>query len=166
MIYLICNILSILSLSAMGFIIYHGLTYDIFNESVIQDYQNHLEWAFATIFLYAFTISLVMFYFIGSGKRVKELIVYYKLDKKEYDKVLNIKRTFFPPITINLVLVCTAFFLFGAVDALKINKWWYHSFSFIGFLHYAYVFYLQLFAFKEDVDILESIGKQIDKNGN
>ena len=42
---------------------------------------NHIAFAFISTILYMFTQTLIMFYFIGAVKKIKETIISYKLDK-------------------------------------------------------------------------------------
>ena len=49
----------------------------------------HIQFAFISTIFYMFTESWIMFYFIGSGKTIKETIVAYNLDKNIYDDVFG-----------------------------------------------------------------------------
>ena len=70
---------------------------------------NHIAFVFVSTILYMFTQTLIMFYFIGAGKKIKEIIINYNLDKKNYQEVIDIKMKLFPPLTLNMVFVGTAF---------------------------------------------------------
>ena len=48
----------------------------------------HIQFAFLATILYMFSESWIMFYFIGSGKTIKETIISFKLDQKIYKAVL------------------------------------------------------------------------------
>ena len=72
---------------------------------------NYISFSFISTILYMFTQSAAMFYLIGSGKRIKELTLEYKLDKIFYDRVIKIKRELFPALTINILIIGTGFIL-------------------------------------------------------
>ena len=77
---------------------------------------NYISFSFVSTLLYMFTQTLIMFYFIGAGKKVKETILENDLDKKVYQEVLDIKSNLFPALTLNLLIVGTAFVLGGSAD--------------------------------------------------
>ena len=68
------------------------LNFKIYNAS-------HIQFAFISTIFYMFTESWIMFYFIGSGKTIKETLLTYKLDKSIYDDVIASKRKLFPSIS-------------------------------------------------------------------
>ena len=78
--------------------------FDIYN-------ANYISFSFVSTILYMFTQTLIMFYLIGAGKKVKELIIEYKLDTGIYDEVIKIKRELFPGLTLNILFIGTAFVL-------------------------------------------------------
>ena len=53
------------------------LSFKIYNAS-------HIQFAFLSTIFYMFSQSWIMFYFIGSGKKIKEIIIEYKFDKSKY----------------------------------------------------------------------------------
>ena len=126
----------------------------------------HVPYAFSTIILYSFTQTFIMFYFIGSGKKIKEMIIEYKLNKGSYEKVLLMKRILFPHITYNILFIGAAFILGGAVHTLNISKWWHSITFFIGILHYLKQMIIQHDCFLEDRIILEDLWLEIDSNKN
>ena len=79
----ICYILMVLSF--LGILI-NGLQgffhFNIYN-------ANHIAFAFISTILYMFTQTLIMFYFIGAGKKIKETIINYDLDIKNYQEAIE-----------------------------------------------------------------------------
>ena len=55
----------------------------------------HIQFAFISTIFYMFTESWIMFYFIGSGKTIKETIINYNLDKNIYQEVVASKKKVF-----------------------------------------------------------------------
>ena len=115
---------------------------------------------FSTTF-YMFSQTLVMFYFIGSGKTIKETIVAYNLDKNIYDDVLLSKRKLFPHITLNVLLIGTVFVIGGGVHTKSIPILAHSILFFISLIHFIYLIYLQHFYFKDTARILSHLGTLI-----
>tara|TARA_Y100000758_G_C15996934_1_gene402633 strand:- start:141 stop:590 length:450 start_codon:yes stop_codon:yes gene_type:complete len=124
---------------------------------------NHIAFAFISTILYMFTQTLIMFYFIGSGKKIKETIINYKLDKSTYQEVIDIKMKLFPPLTLNMLFVGTAFVLGGGVHTGAINKYWHTGLFFISIIHYLKVIIIQHQSFIKNSHILSLLGKALEK---
>ena len=121
----------------------------------------HIQFAFISTIFYMFTESWIMFYFIGSGKTIKETIVAYNLDKNIYDDVLLSKRKLFPHITLNVFLIGTVFVIGGGVHTKSIPILAHSILFFISLIHFIYLIYLQHFYFKDTVRILSHLGNLI-----
>ena len=122
---------------------------------------NHIAFAFVSTILYMFTQTLIMFYFIGAGKKIKETIINYDLEKNIYQDVIKIKRILFPPLTLNMLFVGTAFVLGGGVHTGAISKYWHTALFFISIFHYIKVIIIQHKSFIENSNILSLVGKQL-----
>ena len=123
---------------------------------------NYMSFSFVSTILYMFTQTLIMFYLIGAGKKIKETILNYDLDKKIYQEVIDIKNILFPPLTLNILLVGTAFVLGGGVQTKALHKYWHHSLFLIGFLHYGKVLVLQHKCLVQNSRILSDLGKELE----
>ena len=130
------------------------LNFKIYNAS-------HIQFAFISTIFYMFTESWIMFYFIGSGKTIKETIISYKLDKNIYDDVLQSKRKLFPHITFNVLLIGTVFVIGGGVHTKAISATVHGTLFFISFIHFSYLIYLQHYYFKDTARILTQLGNLI-----
>ena len=124
----------------------------------------HIQFAFISTIFYMFTESWIMFYFIGSGKTIKETIISYKLNKNIYDDVLESKRKLFPHITMNVLLIGTVFVIGGGVHTKAISAMIHGVLFFGGLIHFMYVIYLQHYYFKDTARILIDLGQQIKEN--
>ena len=121
----------------------------------------HIQFAFISTIFYMFTESWIMFYFIGSGKTIKETIVAYNLDTNIYDDVLLSKRKLFPHITLNVFLIGTVFVIGGGVHTKSIPILAHSILFFISLIHFIYLIYLQHFYFKDTARILSHLGTLI-----
>tara|TARA_Y100000590_G_scaffold264375_1_gene297056 strand:+ start:25 stop:474 length:450 start_codon:yes stop_codon:yes gene_type:complete len=124
----------------------------------------HIQFAFISTIFYMFTESWIMFYFIGSGKTIKETILTYKLDKKIYDDVIASKRKLFPHITMNVLIIGTVFVIGGGVHTKAISAMTHGLLFFVGLVHFIYLIYLQHYYFKDTARILSDLGKLIKDN--
>ena len=154
---IICYILMFLSFVG---ILVNGLQgflqFNIYN-------ANHIAFAFVSTILYMFTQTLLMFYFIGAGKKIKETIINYNLDKSNYQEVIDIKMKLFPPLTLNMLFVGTAFVLGGGVHTGAVNKYWHTGLFFISLLHYLKVIIIQHKSFVKNSYILSAVGEELEK---
>ena len=146
-------ILSVLFLMLNGLQGY--LSFKIYNAT-------HIQFAFISTIFYMFTESWIMFYFIGSGKTIKETIINYNLDKSLYQEVISSKKKVFPHITLNILLIGTVFVIGGGVHTKAISisvHGWLYIFS---MLHFFYTIYLQHIAFKDTAKMLAKLGELIE----
>jgi len=127
---------------------------------------NHIAFAFISTILYMFTQTLIMFYFIGAGKKIKETIINYDLDKDNYQDVIKIKKVLFPPLTLNMLFIGTAFILGGGVHTGAVNKYWHTGLFFISMLHYLKVLIIQHKSFIENSKILSVVGMDLENKLN
>tara|TARA_Y100000590_G_scaffold456777_1_gene608062 strand:- start:159 stop:506 length:348 start_codon:yes stop_codon:yes gene_type:complete len=109
-----------------------------------------------------FTQSAVMFYLIGSGKKIKELTIGYNLDTNFYERAIKIKRELFPALTINMLIVGTGFILGGGVQTKVISKYWHYFIFYLGLIHYIKVILIQHKSLIVNADILSDLGEQLN----
>ena len=119
----------------------------------------HIQFAFISTIFYMFTESWIMFYFIGSGKTIKETIINYKLDKKLYQEIITSKKKVFPHITLNILLIGTVFVIGGGVHTKAISKSVHGGLFILSMLHFFYTIKLQHIAFKDTANMLARLGK-------
>ena len=121
----------------------------------------HIQFAFISTIFYMFSESWIMFYFIGSGKTIKETIIKYNLDKNIYQEVLDSKKKVFPHLTMNILFIGTVFVIGGGVHTKMISKNIHGILFLISMLHFLYLIKLQHYAFKDTAEILSRLGKLI-----
>ena len=152
-IFYILMFLSFITLSINGF--QWILKFNVLN-------ANYISFSFVSTILYMFTQTLIMFYLIGAGKKVRELIIQYDLNKDTYKDVLKIKSDLFPPLTLNILLVGTAFVLGGGVQTKVLSKYWHHSIFLFSLLHFLKVILLSHKSLVKNSEILSYVGSELD----
>ena len=122
----------------------------------------HIQFAFISTIFYMFTESWIMFYFLGSGKTIKETIINFKLDKNLYQEVILSKKKVFPHITLNILLIGTVFVIGGGVHTKAISKSFHGWLYILSMLHFFYTIKLQHNAFKDTAAMLSKLGVLIE----
>ena len=122
----------------------------------------HIQFAFISTIFYMFTESWIMFFFIGSGKTIKETIIKFNLDKEIYKKVIKSKKKIFPHITLSIFLIGTVFVIGGGVHTKAISKNVHGILYILSMIHFIYLIFLQHGAFKETANLLSKLGKLIE----
>src|SRR5262249_33732346 len=69
----------------------------------------HVGWAIPATLLCVFAHSIIMFYFIGTGSRIKEVVKEFRLDPELYRRTLGFKQRVFPLSTLTMGLVMAAY---------------------------------------------------------
>ena len=114
----------------------------------------HPRFALATILVYLFAETQIMFFFIGSAKKVKEYLKLTDGDRSLYAPLIKIKMTVFPHITSNMIFTFTLFWTGGSVDRGSMPGW-LHGILFLGVLgHLAWTTVLEHRAFKTNTEIV------------
>jgi len=124
---------------------------------------NHIAFAFFSTILYMFTQTLVMFYFIGAGKKIKETILENNLDRVTYQEVIDLKKKLFSPLTLNMLFVAISFILGGGVHTGAVSKFWHSGFFVLSIVHYLKVIIIQHNSFIANNKTLLKIGEELLK---
>ena len=124
----------------------------------------HVTFIILTSILYAFTETLVIFFFVGTGVSVKEYTRDHNLDHGFHKRSIAIKRKVYPPQMMNILYLTILFILVGAVDTGRFPLWVY-SLLFAGCIYdYARNKVIQNQCFKENTQIIldmSGIEKQV-----
>jgi hypothetical protein len=83
----------------------------------------HIAVALFTTFLLCLAQVFVMFYFIGTGSQIKEVVKEKKLDVDLWRKTVEYKNRLFGWISLAILLVMATFILGGGVDTGVLPRW-------------------------------------------
>lgn len=89
-----------------------------------------------------FSVVITMFYFIGTGKAVKESVSDHELDSAYYDMVLKYKKRYFPVMTLALVAYVALPAVGAAVTVDYVGSTVHFLVALVTFLAHVYVCYL------------------------
>ncbi|HMC82549.1 MAG TPA: hypothetical protein VKL61_04885 [Candidatus Polarisedimenticolia bacterium] len=73
----------------------------------------HVSWAVPVTLLTIFTHAIIMFYFIGTGSRIKEVVKELSLNPSFYRRTLAFKDRVFPLSSLTLLVVMAAYIIGG-----------------------------------------------------
>jgi len=114
----------------------------------------HPQAALATVILYMFTESLVMFTFIGTGVNIKDYLREHGGDPALYERVKKGKRVVFPRMMISIFLVGLVFILGGAVDRGFLPDWIHGLLFILAILYYGRLIVAEHRCFREHTNII------------
>jgi hypothetical protein len=143
-----CYLLSLVSFLMLGIVVCQSFSgFHIFNASP-------MSFLILTSIIYLFTETLVMFFFVGTGVSVKEYMLEHKVHGDFHKRMISLKRYVYPPQLLNILILMTAFILYGAADTGKMSVWIYRGLLLAGFIHFMYAKMLQHKAFKDNTFII------------
>ncbi len=143
-----CYICSLLSL---------GLLVVVFAQSLVPFHvlnASPMAFLILTSIIYLFTETLVMFFFVGTGISVKEYMLEHKITADFHKRMITIKRKIYPPQLLNILVLMTAFILYGAADTDKMPVWIYQGLLFAGIVHFCYAKVIQHQSFRDSTFII------------
>lgn len=143
-----CYLLSLASFAMLGIVFCQSFKpFYVYNASP-------MSFLILTSIIYLFTETLVIFFFVGTGTSVKEYMLEKKIHGDFHKRMITLKRQVYPPQLLNLLILMTAFILYGAADTGKISIWIYRGLLGIGLVHFVYAKVLQHKAFKDNTFII------------
>jgi hypothetical protein len=143
-----CYFLSLASFMMLGIVFCQSFkSFYVFNASP-------MSFLILTSIIYLFTETLVMFFFVGTGVSVKEYMLEHKVYGDFHKRMITLKRYVYPPQLLNILILMTAFILYGAADTGKMSIWIYRGLLGLGFTHFIYAKMLQHKAFKDNTFII------------
>ena len=122
---------------------------------------NHAQFALFTILVFITTETLVMYFFIATGKSIKSLLKDHKNGKQLWEKIRIIKNEVFPHIMLTIALIGGLFIHGGAVDN-RLPIAWLHGPLFISaILHHSWSLIVKNRSFKNHIEIVSEMSKEI-----
>jgi len=73
----------------------------------------HVEWSIPVTLLSIFTHAIIMFYFIGTGSRIKEVVKEFRLDAQYYRRTVEFKTRVFPLSMLTMSVIMVAYIIGG-----------------------------------------------------
>ncbi|MBT3839603.1 MAG: hypothetical protein HN674_08875 [Candidatus Marinimicrobia bacterium] len=118
---------------------------------------NHVRFALFMILIFIITETVVMYFFISTGKGIKLAIEKGLGDMALWDREKQLKMKVFPQLMLTLFLVGTVFVHGGAVDNKMESAWLHGPFFIIAFGHHIWSLIIKNNAFKEQIAIISEL---------
>ena|ERR1043166_5483410 len=128
----------------------------------------HVILALTATTLALFAHTMTMFYFIGTGKKIKEFISSWDeaYQNEIRQKIIQMKRKIFPGMTMVCLVLMVAFILGGAYDARVISKsvhFWAASIALVFHVHVVFRETLYLF---RNIDLISEVNDESRSRAN
>ena len=156
----------IFMLSCYLLIIINFINFTISGGMVFFDIQffgaNHAQFSLLVILVIVLTETIVMYFFIATGKSIKNILIENNSSESErlWEKIKSIKGIIFPQIMLTIIIIGTLYiFYFGYVasnsNAENIKYAWISApLFFIGYLHHIWTLKVKNDSFKMQIDIV------------
>jgi hypothetical protein len=117
----------------------------------------HVLWAIPTVLLSLFSQSMVIFYFIGTGRLVKDEIAGFSEPERKsvLGALRRFKRETSPPATFSLLSAVGVFVLGGAVHTRALPSWTHLAASLAAVLLHVWAFGAEWKAFAENNRLMD-----------
>ena len=124
---------------------------------------NHARFAIFMILIFLITETVVMYFFISTGKGIKEAIET-GLGKKElWTRERKLKMKLFPHLMLTLILVGGVFIHGGAVDTHLPSAWLHGPLFLVAYGHHLWSLVIKNNAFKEQILIITELEPEPNK---
>ncbi|HXI11207.1 MAG TPA: hypothetical protein VNM92_00985 [Thermoanaerobaculia bacterium] len=119
------------------------------------DVTRHILFALATVVIGLFSQSMTMFFFIGTGKEIKDK------SKKSGDalhvaeQTKSFKSRVFPTALYTMAVLMVTFIIGGGVHTGKVPSWVHQAMSFASLLMFLRAYWIELRAMSENATLME-----------
>ncbi len=112
----------------------------------------HIFFALATVVVGLFSQSMTMFFFIGTGKEIKEKA---DNDAEVVRRTKSFKARVFPAATYAMLVLMVTFIMGGGVSSGKTPRWLHLALSIASVVMYARAYWIELRAMDENARLME-----------
>ena len=112
----------------------------------------HIFFALGTVVLGLFSQSMTMFFFIGTGKEIKDAA---KHDAQVVQRTKAFKARVFPAAFYAMLVLMVTFIMGGGVASGKTPKWLHLGLSIASVIMYGRAYWVQLQAMQENAGLME-----------
>ena len=123
---------------------------------------NHPQFALFTILIFITTETLVMYFFIATGKSIKLLLKDHDSGKQLWKKIKLIKKDVFPHIMITILLIGGLFIHGGAVDNRLPIAWLHGPLFIVAILHHSWSLIIKNRSFRKQIEIVSTMSEDIE----
>ena len=118
---------------------------------------SHIRFALFSILVFTITETIVMYFFITTGKAIKNAIELGEGDQVLWDKERKLKMKLFPQLMLSITLIGGWFIHIGAVENNISPLWLHNIIFFIAYIHHLWSLGIKNNAFKEQLLIIDQL---------
>lgn len=117
----------------------------------------HMRFSLFMILIFLITEILIMYFFITTGKGVKQAIQDGLGDKILWSREKKLKMKLFPHLMLTILLFSIWFILWGAVDSKHQFAILHKPLFYLALVHYIWTLVIKNRSFKEQINIISNI---------
>ena len=114
----------------------------------------HIFFALGTVVIGLFSQCMTMFFFIGTGKEIKDKVKGASEEGAVVQRTKDFKSKVFPTATYSMLVIMVAFIMGGGVGSGKTPGWLHNLLSLASLVMYARAYWVQLQAMNENADLM------------
>src|SRR6266571_4877968 len=126
-------------------------------------FARHFTMALASTFLLSLAHSMTMFFFIGTGKHIKELVREHGLGAEIVRETILYKNKLFPMMMAAIGLTMAQFILGGGTHTRTLPAWLHHILGWTTFVSNVYCFFLEAKYLVQNARLLNSVYRTVDR---
>ena len=116
-------VLALLTASLLSIVCFIATVFRGFTMAPAASISQHILWGFFTTFLVTLSQSMTMFYFIGTGKHVKDLVANQPGGNEFIRRTKVFKMKVFPPALWAMLFTMAAMIVGGGVHTRSVPAW-------------------------------------------
>ena len=121
---------------------------------------NHIEFSLFSMIIFIITETLIMYFFITTGKSIKEEIQNRNSHKKLWEKERKLKMKLFPQLMLTLFLFCVIF-IYGGVADNKLPTAYVHGYLFpLAMIHHLWTLKIKNNSFRDQIELIRQLDKK------
>ena len=122
----------------------------------------HAPFAVFAIIVFILTETLVMFFFIATGKSIKQMISHDHRFIEYWEQTIRVKKQVFPQIILTITLIGVVFIYGGVIDNNLASSWLHGPLFILAFLQHTWSLVIKNRSFREQVNIAAEISKKLE----
>ena len=124
---------------------------------------SHTRFALFMILIFTITETVVMYFFISTGKAIKSAIEAGLGKDTLWSRERKLKMILFPQLMLTIFLVGGWFIHIGAVENNMPTKWLHWPIFFLAYLHHIWSLNIKNNAFREQLSIISELEPETEK---
>jgi hypothetical protein len=117
----------------------------------------HIRFALFGIVVVLFTHTMTLFYFVGTGSRIKKVVLEYGLDPNLVERTRRFKSQLFPWLTFTPLLTMSAFIIGGGAHTRVVPGWVHGALALLALGMNLVTAFLALRCLGENVSLIDEI---------